>query len=157
MIGVTHSRAIELFVSKDAVEFGGRESSTTVRKIRTEAPLMTWIPAMYSTITYTSLFGKNKALAMQIKTFMQNWNSSFCIHLNGGNRCLSSQQQPSGHYPQVPNETLSLHFSGFVSIFSESRSHIILLCQQREAWFLNSAAEKALTEMYAEVYFGEGG
>lgn len=44
----------------------------------------------------------------------------FCIHLNAGNHCLSSQQQASGHYPQVANETLSLHFSGFVPVFQRT-------------------------------------
>lgn len=75
LIGFTRSTAIELFLSKDATEFDGWEGSTTF-KMRTEAPLTTWIPPVYSTMTHISLSGKNKALVTQIKSFMQNWNNS---------------------------------------------------------------------------------
>lgn len=63
-------------------------------------------------------------------------------------------QQQSGRYPQAANETVSILLS-LSPRFSESRTHVILPCLQRE--FLSSAVQKVLTKMYAENCFGEGG
>lgn len=162
LIGVTHSTAIELFLFKDATEFGGWEGSTAFKKIRIEAPLTTRIPPVYSTITHISLSGKNKALVTQIKSFMQNWNNSGwslyqLLHKSKQWQLLPfscCQQQLSGHHPQVANVSI---FLGLSLRFSESRTHVILLRRWREARLLSSTVEKALTETYAENYFGERG